>query len=653
MANEIKITVSAQDNASKTIEGIKGSAIALGAAAGVLGAQMATSLAGAVKDLATMGVSFNAMKEQAQIAFTTMLGDGQKAKSFLDELQSFAARTPFEFPDLLKAAQRLQAMGFESERVIPLMTSIGDAVAGLGGGAETINRVTIALGQVQARGKAAAQEMLQLTEAGIPAWQYLADSIGKSVPQAMKLVEKGAIDAETTIAAVTNGMNRDFGGLMQQQSKTFNGLISTLKDNARIFAGEVTKPLFDDLKDALVRFMAWFEQHREQIKDVFEDIFTTIREVVKGVAALVSTVGPILWDHFGEPVWEVAKRVIQAVRYIHDNWREIGNAIIGVVEDMVNGIIEGLNKALDKIGDFIEMIRKVPFLGDKLGIPEGQVLSGAIGEVSLGRIQQGTPQDFVDDAMNVVVAATKAAKQALPDLSASIGDVAESGKKAKDAMDELAERMARAAEAVVDKHTNEIVEAYMRGGDSAVAAVRGWHATLDEQWTSLGARLKQQFGIEVPDEFRSMWEQLQEEAEKGRQAIVLEEQKLAKARLIEMTQGTQALIDFLAGTARNGGGGHLAQFVDDPRFGGRFIVSTDPSKIGTIQEDGTPIVSLDQAQSFGWQPFNGAFSQPTTIEVNFNGLVTDPVATGQAVADALNQAAIVNGPVVSSGAVQS
>ena len=52
---------------------------------------------------------------------------------------------------------------------------------------------------MQAKGKAASQEMMQLTEAGIPAWQMLADKIGVSVPEAMKMVEKGAVSADTAL----------------------------------------------------------------------------------------------------------------------------------------------------------------------------------------------------------------------------------------------------------------------------------------------------------------------------------------------------------------------------------------------------------------------------------------------------------------------
>lgn len=213
--------------------------IALGAKAGAVG----VGILGAAVGVA--GFKFDNMRAQAQIAFTTMLGDGKKAKAFLDDLQAFAAKTPFEFPDLVRGSQRLLAMGFTADKIIPTMTAVGDAVAGLGGSPEVLNQVITALGQIQAKGKASAEEMLQLTEAGIPAWQMLADAIGKTVPEAMKLVSKGAIDSQTTVNAVTKGMEDRFGGMMDKQSHTFAGLWSTVKDTFSIISGTVMKPFFD------------------------------------------------------------------------------------------------------------------------------------------------------------------------------------------------------------------------------------------------------------------------------------------------------------------------------------------------------------------------------------------------------------------------
>jgi tape measure domain-containing protein len=112
------------------------------------------------------------------------------------------------------------------------MNGIGNAVAGLGGGKEQIDRVTLALGQMQAKGKVSAEEMNQLAELGIPAWKMIASAIGISIPEAMKRAEKGAIDSTTAINALINGMNEKFPGMMEKQSKTINGVFSNLVDGA-------------------------------------------------------------------------------------------------------------------------------------------------------------------------------------------------------------------------------------------------------------------------------------------------------------------------------------------------------------------------------------------------------------------------------------
>lgn len=284
--DELLLILKLRDEASKNLQsamgGMKTSTVAWGAAIGALAADAVRQLVGVAKQAAGAGISFNAMKEQATIAFTKMLGDGAKAQKFLNDLQSFAAKTPFEFPDLLVGARRLMAMGFAAGDVLPIMTDIGDAVAAMGGGADMINRVTIAFGQMQARGKTAAQEMLQLTEAGIPAWRYLAESIGKSIPEAMKMVENGMVSAQQTITAVREGIQREFGGMMAEQALTYNGLISTLKDNARIFAGEVTQPLFTDMKQVVVDFMKWYESNKYTIIGTSQEILLSVRNLAIG-----------------------------------------------------------------------------------------------------------------------------------------------------------------------------------------------------------------------------------------------------------------------------------------------------------------------------------------------------------------------------------
>jgi tape measure domain-containing protein len=191
--------------------------------------------------------------EQSQIAFTTMLKSGEKATAFLKDLREFAKATPFEFTELQDASRRLLAMGFAAEKILPMMTNIGDAVSGLGLGAEGVDRVTLALGQMQAKSKVSGQEMMQLTEAGIPAWKYLAEAMGKSTSEVMKMSEQGLIPAGAAIDALLAGMNKDFGGMMAAQAKTAAGQLSNLKDAIVELAADMGASLLPIAKELIAK----------------------------------------------------------------------------------------------------------------------------------------------------------------------------------------------------------------------------------------------------------------------------------------------------------------------------------------------------------------------------------------------------------------
>lgn len=207
----------------------------------------------AIAGIGAASVKAAADMEQTRKAFTTLLKDATLAKDFLAELETFAANTPFELPGLLQASKKMLAFGFTAQQVIPVLTAVGDSAAALGMGQDGIDRLTIAIGQMQAKGKVSAEEMLQLAEAGVPAWQMLADAMGTSIPQAMKMAEKGTIDSATGIQAIISGMNSKFGGMMQEQSSTINGMLSNIQDSIGqtmvVIGDEITEGL--DLKPAL------------------------------------------------------------------------------------------------------------------------------------------------------------------------------------------------------------------------------------------------------------------------------------------------------------------------------------------------------------------------------------------------------------------
>lgn len=200
------------------------------------------------------GVKIAADMEQAKVGFTTMLGSAEKAESFIKDLQAFAASTPFEFAGLQQSASKLIAVGVEANRVIPLMTVLGDATSAVGTGAEGIDRAVMALTQMQQKGKVTGEEMLQLVEAGIPAWDALASKMGVDVATAQDMVSKGQVKVNDLFGALEGRAGpalQRVNGMMEEQSKTFTGMLSNLKDTFDQQLGAMAGPVMEALKGVL------------------------------------------------------------------------------------------------------------------------------------------------------------------------------------------------------------------------------------------------------------------------------------------------------------------------------------------------------------------------------------------------------------------
>ena len=208
-----------------------------------------TAFVGALKNAVVGSFELADALEQSQIAFTTMLGSGELATKMLEDLKAFADKTPFEFQDIQSAAKRLMAMGFAAEDVIPTLRSVGDAAAGLGGGKATIDGITLALGQMNAKGKISTQELNQLTERGIPGMKYLAQAAGVTTGEMAKMVEKGLIPANQGVKVLLSNMQKDFGGLMGKQAETASGKLSTMKDAVAGLGTEIGQSLVPAVKD--------------------------------------------------------------------------------------------------------------------------------------------------------------------------------------------------------------------------------------------------------------------------------------------------------------------------------------------------------------------------------------------------------------------
>ena len=242
----------------------------------VLGA-IGVAAAGVATSIGAIGVKSLQLADDldnAKISFTKFLGSADKANAFLGDLEKLAAKTPFEFPELIESSKKLLAFGVSGNDVVGIMTLLGDAAALTGNSVEDL---AVIYGQMVAKGKVSNEELLQLTERGVPGYQILADAMGKTVGEVEKLASEGKLGAEALDDLMT-GIDKGFGGGMAKQAETLGGMISTLKDTFNGILRDIGTAILPIAKNVLPGLQAGAE-------GIGDKITAGLPKIVDAVAA--------------------------------------------------------------------------------------------------------------------------------------------------------------------------------------------------------------------------------------------------------------------------------------------------------------------------------------------------------------------------------
>ena len=192
--------------------------------------------------------------QQADVAFTTMLGGAEAAKKMLQDLSDFAANTPFELTGVRQTAKQLLAYGIEAHKIIPTLKALGDVSAGL---SVPIEQVAYAYGQVKSAGRLVGNDLKQFINAGVPIIQELAKNMGVAESKIKDMVSAGKIwfaDVEKAFQTMSSEWGK-FANLMEKQSDTMMGAWSNLQDSIDSL-GEAIWSLFTGEVGGLFKWMA-------------------------------------------------------------------------------------------------------------------------------------------------------------------------------------------------------------------------------------------------------------------------------------------------------------------------------------------------------------------------------------------------------------
>lgn len=304
--------------------GLKVTAAAIGAVSGAFGAAVLS------------GVKYNSQMEQYITSFGTMLGSAEEATKLVNNLKEMGAKTPFETSDLAKASQTLLAFGTSAEDLLPTLQMLGDVSQG---NKERFDSLTLAFAQVGSAGKLSGQDLLQFVNAGFNPLNEISKMTGESMAELKERMSAGGVSAEEVAEAFKHATSEDgqFYQAMEAQSQTFNGQMSTLKDNVMSFIGELTLGVTNTLKDSVLPTVnGWLEE--------LQSAFTS-----NGVEGVVTAFGSILADACTKLAESAPGVVDLAVGFIQSFIKGIGDnapQLIQAAKQIVGALVDGLIKLL-------------------------------------------------------------------------------------------------------------------------------------------------------------------------------------------------------------------------------------------------------------------------------------------------------------------
>lgn len=342
-------------------------------------------IAKAGSDLIRFGFDTAKGMEQAQISFTTMLGSAKKANAFIGDLQQFAAKTPFTFPGLQESASKLVAMGISTEKIIPIMTTLGNVTSGMGTGEEGIKRAMVALQQMNAAGRIQAQDLNQLRDAGVPVYDLLAAATGRSKKEVAALAASGKLTSKDLAAMMKaletgKGLER-FNGLMDKQSQSLEGIISSLQDTVGQGLAAALTPLIPLIKDGLAGVTAALPPIIAGIQTFGKwvaDNKVVLGYLAKGLlivgAAMIALNAIMAVNPFSLVVMAIAA-LVAGLLWCYDNvewFRDGVNAAFKVIGDIakwlwnnalapaLRGIVTGFAWVVDGLASMLEGLGQIP-----------------------------------------------------------------------------------------------------------------------------------------------------------------------------------------------------------------------------------------------------------------------------------------------------
>ncbi|MDF7809910.1 tape measure protein [Hymenobacter sp. YC55] len=232
----------------------------------------------AAKGIVKMGSDL----EQTRVQFETFTGSAEAGNKVIADLQKFAQITPFDDEQVISGGRQLLAFGEKAESLNPILTKLGNISSATG---KDFGELISMYGKNKLSGIIQGEDLNQLVDAGIPVMDSLAKQLGVTTAEVRKMGADGKISFGMLDKAFDElgGAGGKWGNLMEKQSKTFAGRLSSLVGFAQNIGGkmgEALTPGLGKIVDAGGTLLTFISTKSTQIIAMFRPLQDALQPLI-------------------------------------------------------------------------------------------------------------------------------------------------------------------------------------------------------------------------------------------------------------------------------------------------------------------------------------------------------------------------------------
>lgn len=296
---------------------------AFGAVSSCVGA--VSSSITAMGDLMGKVINPAAGAEQLQLSFQVLLDGEEKALDFMQQLNTYAAQTPYSIDSISNAAKTLLAMtDLTGEQAIAVIRKLGDVCAMSG---KDLNEMA----QVYAKAANSGVDNIvakSFENAGLPIRKLVAEIQGISFEEVKTKIGDGVVTLEHLDAALdaATGAGGKLNGATLQLSTTYNGLASTLADNVNQALTKMGAEILPAIKPAMEKLIEAVQAAFPVFENLGDLVGTWLGDKVQGDVIPALEDFMLFLPEVGDELEIMGRKVMEFV----DTLMAIPNAISSV-----------------------------------------------------------------------------------------------------------------------------------------------------------------------------------------------------------------------------------------------------------------------------------------------------------------------------------